>query len=396
MTQSNTSEHIKTEKQLLEFCDRCRGSKIIGFDTEFVSENRYRPELCLIQVASDDEIAIIDTLAIDNLKPFWDLLTQGDHVTVVHAAREEFLFCFRACAARPKRLFDIQLAAGFIGLDYPASYSNIVALLLDRYVEKGETRTDWKQRPLTTKQIQYAIADVDHLHDLYENISTKLESKQRTSWYYEEVENWLDDLQAADSDPQWHRISGASKLNRRALAILDKLWELRDQTAHRKDRSPKRIIPDDLMIELAKRGSAKPSSFKSIRGFDSRVSRGLTDELSEAIKAGNAVPEKELPARLERGKSINMGLVGQFLSTILGVVCRDQRIAPSLVGTVQDVRKLAAWRMGKMSKKQTPKLATGWRAEIVGEAIERAIEGKVALRIADPNADNPLSIEELS
>ena len=149
--------HIKGSEQLQEFCERSYGSEIIGFDTEFVSENRYRPELCLIQVATDTEIAIIDTLTVEDLAPFWELLTTGDQVTVVHAAREEFLFCYRACRARPKKLFDIQLAGGFIGLDYPASYGNLVAQLLGISISKGETRTDWRRRPLSDSQIKYCL-----------------------------------------------------------------------------------------------------------------------------------------------------------------------------------------------------------------------------------------------
>ena len=395
MANLETVLHITGDQALVEFCERCPKSEIIGFDTEFVSENRYRPELCLIQVATDQEIALIDTLQIKDLAPFWEMLTAGDHVTVVHAAREEFLFCYRACNLRPKKLFDIQLAGGFIGLDYPASYSNLVSYMLGRFVSKGETRTDWKQRPLTEHQIKYAVGDVEHLHDMYAKISGILKEAGRESWYYEEVENWLDDLQVAETQPQWHRISGAMRLNRRSLAVLRELWILRDRVAAHKDRSPKRIIPDDLLVELAKRGSPKPSSFKSIRGFENRVARGLTDDISEAIETANALPDSKLPARLERGKSVNLGLVGQFLSTILGVVCRNHKISPSLVGTVQDVRQLAAWRMGQISKDPIPKLARGWRSEIVGEAIEKALDGKLALRVENPKSEHPLAIEEL-
>ena len=395
MRDSDSFVHITDNIQLQEFCERSYESEIIGFDTEFVSENRYRPELCLIQVATDTEIAIIDTMSVDELSPFWKLLTTGDQITVVHAAREEFLFCFRGCQARPKKMFDIQLASGFIGLDYPASYGNLVSQLLGISISKGETRTDWKRRPLSDNQIAYAIGDVEHLHQLYFNIFELLQKADRDGWYYQEVDTWLDNLQNAEIDPQWHRISGALRLNRRSLAVLRELWILRDSIAASKDRSPKRVIPDDLLVELAKRGSSRPSNFKSIRGFDKRVAKGLTDAIADAIKTANELPDNKLPQRLERGKSVNLGLVGQFLSTILGVVCRTQRIAPSLVGTVQDVRNLAAWRLGQLPKKPVPKLASGWRADIVGDVIGHAIDGKVALRVEDANSDHPLALEKL-
>ena len=157
--------------QLEAFCERCRSSSVIGFDTEFVSENRYRPELCLLQVATDDEIVLIDTLELEDINPFWDVLTSGDHISVVHAAREEFLFCLRACGKRPSNLFDTQLAAAFVGYDYPAAYSNLVFQFLSEHVAKCETRTDWMKRPLSKKQINYVVGDVVHLHAMYGQIS---------------------------------------------------------------------------------------------------------------------------------------------------------------------------------------------------------------------------------
>ena len=387
--------HISSIEQLDQFCKRCTKSRFIGFDTEFVSENRYRPDLCLLQVSIEGEIAIIDTIAIKELTPFWEMLTEGDHVTIAHAAREEFLFCYRSCGKRPKKLMDVQLAAGFIGFDYPASYSNLVSQLLGVYLSKGETRTDWSRRPLTDRQIKYALGDVEHLELLCQTISKQLSKSGRMEWYREEVEAWMDDLVNSEENPQWHRISGAARLNRRALGILRELWLLRDQQARSKNRSPKRIIPDDLLVELAKRGSSKQSNFRSIRGFDTRVSKHLANDISAAIEKGNAVNEKDLPQKLDRTKNINLGLVGQFLSTMLGVICRSKAISPSLVGTTQEVRTFAAWKMGQLPKQPVPDLAKGWRAEIVGGAIENALTGKLALRISNPNAEHPLSIEEI-
>ena len=395
MNVEDAAQYIESQPQLERFCTRCEQSKIIGFDTEFVSENRYRPELCLLQVASDQEIAVIDTLKVKDIRPFWKMLTEGEHITVAHAAREEFLFCYRGFGQRPKKLMDVQLAAGFVGLDYPASYSNLVSQVLGEYVSKGETRTDWKQRPLTDRQISYAVGDVVHLHDLYARLTKQMESLGRTEWYWNEIESWMDQLEKTEKDPQWHKVSGASRLNRRSLAILRELWFLRDAKAKEKNRSPKRIIPDDLLVELAKRGSARPSHFKSIRGFENRTARGISDQIATAIERGLSLKDSELPAKLEKSKSVNLGLVGQFLSTMMGVVCRNQHIAPTLVATVQEVREFAAWRMGQLKSKTPPDLAVGWRAEFIGDAIDQALAGKIALRVENPKSDHPLAIEEL-
>ena len=388
-------QYIDTDSQLQKFCQQSAGAKIVGFDTEFVSESRYRPELCLLQVAVDDEYTIIDTMAINDLMPFWNFLVAGDHVTLAHAAREEFLFCYRACGGYPKKLFDVQLAAGMVGADYPISYGNLVSRSLNKTIDKGETRTDWRKRPLSDRQIAYALSDVVHLKRLYQKLSKNLDKLNRTEWFEDEMRDWQVHLCKTHDEPQWRRVSGISNLKPPALAIVRELWLVRDQVAEKKNRSPKRILPDDLIVELAKRGSADLKRLKAIRGFENRVNRSMLTPILEAIERANSLPEGELPKRLPRGKSTNLGLLGQFLSTALNVVCRDQSIAPSLVGTANDVRTMAAWKLGMINPKDKPALASGWRSEMIGKLIERVLDGTVAIRVDDPKSEEPLKLEYL-
>jgi len=199
-----------------------------------------------------------------------------------------------------------------------------------------------------------------------------------------------------ETEPQWQRVSGITSLNPRELAIVRELWICRDIEAARRNRSAKRVIPDDLIVELAKRGSSSIGSFKAIRGFENRVTRGISSEISEAIEKANGLAKTELPKKLPRGKSMNLGLLGQFLSTALTVVCRDQQISPAIVGTASDVRKMAAWRLGLLKMDQPPSLVQGWRAEIVGQLIDQVLNGSIAIRVGDPKSDTPLVIEYLS
>ncbi len=388
-------EHITTAEGLADFCERSQNCKLIGFDTEFVSENRYRPELCLLQVAADGNYAIIDTLAIKDVTPFWNLLAQGPHITIAHAAREEFLFCYRACKQRPHKLFDVQLGAGMIGIEYPAAYGNLVSRLLGSKVDKGETRTDWSRRPLSKRQIDYALSDVVFLESLYNKISGKLEKLGRTTWLEEEIGLWQTALEKTEIEPQWRRVSGISGLKPRALELVKELWITRDKEAEKKNRSPKRIIPDDLIVELAKRGTADPERLKAIRGFGNRVSKSMTQPISEAIQRGNSTPDAELPPRMPRGRTMNLGLLGQFLTTALNVTCKTENIASNIVGTAQDVRTMAAWRLGLIDLKEEPKIASGWRAEIVGQLIDRVLDGTIAIRVDNPKSDHPLKLEYL-
>ena len=388
-------EHIDTAKGLADFCTQAEKSKFIGFDTEFVSENRYRPDLCLLQVAADGKYAIVDTQAVPDVTPFWDLLVNGDHTTIVHAAREEFLFCYRAIGKRPNKLFDVQLGAGMIGFEYPASYGNLVSKLLGSKIDKGETRTDWSRRPLSKRQIDYALSDVVHLQAIHNKIAAKLEKLGRTSWYEEEITKWQTALEKTEIEPQWRRVSGISSLNRRALAIVRELWIARDREAERKNRSPKRVLPDDLIVELSKRGTSDPDRIKAIRGFENRVSKALIGTISDAVERGSKVPDSELPKRMPRGRTMNLGLLGQFLTTALNVTCKTEKIASNIVGTAQDVRTMAAWRLGMIDLKEKPGLASGWRAEIVGQLIDRVLDGTVAIRVGNAKAEHPLKLEYL-
>ncbi len=388
-------EHIKTDEDLRAFCEYAATCSFIGFDTEFVSENRYRPELCLLQVAADGRYAIIDTFAVKEISVFWEMLVEGSHVTVVHAAREEFLFCFRACGKRPKKLIDVQLGAGMIGLEYPASYGNLVSKLLGERVDKGETRTDWSRRPLSKRQIDYALSDVVHLQNLYNKIHARLTKLERMSWLEGEMDEWQTALEKTETEPQWRRVSGISSLNRKALGIVRELWIERDKEAEKKNRSPKRVLPDDLIVELAKRGTPDVDRLKAIRGFESRVSKGMTRPIGDAIRRAIELPENELPKRMPRGKTMNLGLLGQFLTTALNVVCKTENIASNIVGTAQDVRTMAAWRLGMIELKEKPELVTGWREEIVGQLIDRVLDGTIAIRVSDPKSDNPLQLEYL-
>lgn len=388
-------EHITTDQGLVDFCEAVRGCDFIGFDTEFVSESRYRPHLCLVQVAADGRYAIIDTLAVKNISVFWELLVEGDHVTVVHAAREEFMFCYRACGRRPKKLFDVQLGAGMTGLEYPASYGNLVSRLLGSRVDKGETRTDWMRRPLSKRQIDYALSDVTHLKGLFDVVSSNLNKLNRMAWFEEEMDIWQTSLEKTENEPQWQRVAGISNLNRRALAIVKELWIARDKEAKSKNRAAKRILPDDLLVELAKRGTPDVSRMKAIRGFDHRVSRNMVEPISKAIEVANQLPDRECPKKMPRGKTMNLGLLGQFLNTALAVVCKTESIAPNIVGTSQDVRTMAAWRLGMIELSSPPSLADGWRAEIVGQLIDRVLDGSIAIRVGNPKSDQPLSLEYL-
>src|SRR5580698_9052189 len=172
--------------QLQECLEHLAKTDVVGFDTEFVGEDAYRPELCLIQVATADALYAIDPLAVGSLEGFWRLLVDPARVVVVHAGREDIRMCHFQVGQTPARLFDVQIAAGLVGLTYPIGYAGLVLDLLGQRMTKGETLTDWRRRPLLPAQLRYAFDDVRHLLPLWKKLTERLKRLKRTEWADEE------------------------------------------------------------------------------------------------------------------------------------------------------------------------------------------------------------------
>lgn len=389
-------EHITTASALARFCDGLADAPTLAFDTEFVSEDSYRPELCLVQVAAAGRLAVIDPLTIPDLTPLWERVAAPGHTTVVHAGREEFCFCVHAIGRRPQQLFDTQLAAGLIGLEYPAAYSTLVARLLHKSLGKGETRTEWRRRPLSNRQIEYALQDVLYLDELRRVLLETIARLQRGAWLEAELQSWQTQLETAEFGERWRRMPGLAGMSAQSLAIARQLWTWRDGEARRQNRPPRRVLRDDLVVELAKRGTADPQRVHAVRGLERRDKQKHLPAIAACIQQALELPPEAWPRPLERASHRpQLTLLAQFLAAALSSVCRAQRVAPSLVGTVQDVRDLIAHQLGldETSGGDLPALACGWRAEVVGQTLEDLLAGKLSFYIADPLGDQPLDFE---
>jgi ribonuclease D len=390
-------EYLATQEELESFCRAIADAPLIAFDTEFVSEDTYRPELCLVQVAADGQLAIIDPLVLDDLTPFWELLVKPGHETVVHAGRHEFVFCLEAVGKRPVAWFDIQLAAGFVGLEYPAAYSTLISKLLGRSVGKAETRTDWRRRPLTDRQLEYSLQDVLYLEPIRDALVAQIDELQRRPWLDDELQTWQRELETVGQRDPWRRVSGIASLNRRQLAIVRGLWQWRENEARQRNCPPRRVLRDDLIVELARRQTHNLNRIRAIRGLERRNYQRHLPALSEAIREACQLEDADCPmtGRRSQTNSPPLNLLSQFLAAALSSLCRSMKLAPSLVGTSQDLRDFVAHRFALVpaANKSTPALANGWRAEVVGRVLEDLLEGKLSVRVHDPLADNPLRFD---
>lgn len=383
-------ESIETKAHLDEFCERISKEKIIGFDTEFVSEDCYRPELCLVQVAAGDHLAVIDPYPVGDTSVFWELLCTPGRTVVAHAAREEIRFAYRFTGRPIAGLFDTQLAAGFVGIEYPASLGTLVQRLVGVTLPKGETRTNWRYRPLTKDQITYALHDVTNLAEMHGKLSADIAKFERQTWVEEETQRLQDKVIDAENSENWQRVSGSSGLKPRQLEIVRQLWLWREDIARNNDRLPRRVMRDDLIVELAKRGSSDPKKIRSIRGLERRNFQDQYEAIAEAIGIGLNMPEEDLPQRARGRARTASPMLSQFLSTSIACISRQHKLSPAIVGNSDDVKDLLAYELTPRRGSPKPNLLEGWRGEIVGKSFKKILEGKLAIRVADVTEDQPL------
>jgi ribonuclease D len=390
-----THESINSPAKLAALCSRLATADRIGIDTEFVSEDTFRPELCLVQVATRDVLAVIDPYKSGDLTSFWRMLADGNHVTIVHAAREELNFALTACGGPPAKLFDTQLAAGFCSAEYPSSYGSVVTRFLNARPAKGEQRTDWRRRPLSPEQIDYALEDVRYLLPLYETLKSKLEKLKRIEWLQEEMGRWLSDVHDSRERPRWRRVSGLGNLPPRGLAIVREIWLWRRAEAERRNIPPRRVLRDDLIVELARRKNDDPERIRDVRGMHRGMKRETLQQLADCVTRGLSAPLGDIERRSHESMPGQLNLLGQFLSPALSSICRSANVATSLAGTATDVRDLIAYRLGfgDASDDEPPLLACGWRAELVGHLIEDLLAGRKSIRIEDPLSEHPLAFD---
>lgn len=392
-----TSPIITRQRDLDELCKRIESADLIGFDTEFVSEDTFHPELCLIQVVTPTELAVVDPQALD-VRAFWQILARGDHTTVLHAGREELSFILRAVKTPPRRVFDVQIAAGFCSNEFPASYGSVVSKFLGRQPMKGEQRTDWRRRPLTDAQIDYALEDIRHLLPLYDRLKHLLARRGRLEWLQEELDAWQQDIVAAQDRKDWRRVSGIGTLNARSLNIVRELWHWRQEEARRINQPPKRLLRDDLLVEIAKRKTDQPDQLLAIRGLQRGDLRRKARELAECVRRGLAAPLQPSPRNALGEPPAQLNLLGQFLMPALTSICRRAEVAASMVGTATDVRELIAYRFsfGGVDPEQTPALLRGWRAELVGNLLDELLAGKKSIRIENAGHEDPLAFDDVT
>jgi ribonuclease D len=380
-------QFVERPDELAACCDHLVGCSAFGFDTEFIGEDTYHPHLCLVQVATTERLFVIDPLAAGPLDRFWELVADPARVVVVHAGREEIRMCQLGCGRPPGNLFDLQIAAGLVGLGYPMGHAPLVNQLLKVQLAKGETLTDWARRPLTRQQVQYAYDDVRHLLPLWRHLTKRLDKLGRTEWVAEEFAALA--RRALLENPaveRWRKLRGLGSLDRKRLAVVRELFAWREEVAERQNRPPRTVVRDDLLVEIARRLPQRERDLAVLRGLP----RHDVEAIFQVVQRGRAVPPDEWPTMQERDNDPpQVGLVSSLLIAVLGDLCARLSLTPGLVATTNDVKLLVRARFGGGEPPAESGLTRGWRAKTVLPILLAVLEGRQAVRVGNVRAASP-------
>ncbi|MEX2617602.1 MAG: ribonuclease D [Alphaproteobacteria bacterium] len=369
---------ITDSRRLSAFCKSVSGADYIAVDTEFLRDRTYWPRLCLVQIAGPDEAVAIDTLAPDiDLQPLYDLMANRDVLKVFHAGRQDVEIFFHATGSIPEPLFDTQVAAMVCGFGDQVSYENLVARLVGAATDKSSRFTDWAHRPLTQKQLSYALADVIHLRPAYEKLATQLEESGRTHWLDQEMNILMDrDTYRLEPELAWRRLKSRNN-SPRFHAILRELAAWRETAAQTRDVPRNRILRDDALLEIAAQAPARTEALERLRALPKGYANSAAGaEIIEAVNRARNLPDSELPQLpKQQSRQSGLGAVTDLLKVLLKHVTETHDVAPRLIASSDDLELIAGDDNASVPALQ------GWRREIFGEDALALKRGEVALAV---------------
>ena len=365
---------IYQTKELNELCSRLSEKDFVAVDLEFIREKTYYPILCLIQIASDDEAAIIDPLAPDmDFSSFFKLMQNQKVVKVFHSCRQDVEILYKMSGKVPTPLFDTQIAAMVCGFGESVGYERLVKAVFGIELDKTDCLSNWQLRPLNEHQLEYACGDVTHLVNLYTYFKQKLEENGRLGWIKEELAVAADP-KTYQVNPQeiWQKIKFRSH-NSKVLSNLRDLAAWRELRAQEKNTPRQSIIKDDVLTMIATAAPKSKEELEKIRGMRKDVASGkLGDEIIEVIKK---VKTDNKIAKKQAVEDINFipSLVEMF-KLLLKIVSQQHDVVPKLIASEYDLQRLGAFK-----DKNNPVLE-GWRNEVFGERALKLRKGELSIR----------------
>ena len=370
--------YISTNEELEALTARAAAHEAVAIDTEFLRERTFHPKLCLVQVATPDECAIVDPLAIDDLSPLAALMADEGTLKVFHACSQDMEALYHALGVLPAPIFDTQVAAAFLGERMQISYNGLVRTYCGVSLPKSESLTDWSHRPLTDAQIEYAVDDVRYLIQAYGAIKVRLDELGRTSWVYEEIRPFArEDRYRCDPRTAYRHVKRIGSLTRHQLAIARELAAWRERKAERHDIPRKWIMSDEVLLALCKCEPASAEALRRIRGTE-QLSESDVEAVLSAISKGRRCPPENQPSLGRQHHAVDPELesVVDLMYALIRIVSERSGVAAAMIASRDDL-------VDYIDHPERSRLRDGWRFELVGPLMDDLLAGNIGLTVKD-------------
>lgn len=372
---SHAFEYIDTPAALSALCASLKGKPWLAVDTEFMRERTYYPELCLVQVASDEVVACVDPLALPSLDPLMELFLDGATLKVLHAARQDLEIFYHLADRVPAPVFDTQVAARFLGLPDQAGYGAVVQSLLGISLDKSHARTDWARRPLPAAALEYAADDVRHLRTVYLKMQDELAARGRAGWAEPEMKALADEkLYRPDPEGAWHRLRGIQRLKPKAVAPAKALAAWRERTAMAENRPRQWILKDEALMDLVKQQPADLAALAAVRGVGDSLAKRHGAELLKLLAGDGSAPAER--HRSESPLGPRQEALVDALTALVRLKAAEGDVSAASLATRGELERLVR------GERDLPVLKD-WRLAMAGQSLLDFMAGEHALSAGD-------------
>lgn len=377
--------YVDNAEALTNVCEHLATTRRFALDTEFVGERTYYPKLELIQVASREQVALIDCRAVEDLGPFFEVLANRRIQKILHAAQQDVELFESLTGELPRPVIDTQVASALAGYGAQVGYAQLAERILGVTLEKSETLSDWSRRPLSKAQLAYAVDDVRYLLPLYEDLRARLTELERWDWLKEEcagIETVSRGLTVAPEEA-YLRVRGRGSLRPRALAVLRELAAWRESAARERNKPRVSIARDEALVEIARRSPTSVSSLRGLRAVRSREVERHAAEVVDRVNAALAGPREEWPQPPPvQGPTPAPGVV-ELLQAVVREQADEHSIAASILATQAELQQLASRHL-QGNGVEDLRLMHGWRRALVGGDLLAVLEGTASVSV-DPS-----------
>jgi len=371
---------VTTQAELDEAIAHVRAAGVFAYDTEFIGEESYWPRICVVQIATTERVVLVDAVAVTDLRPIFELVADPSLLTLVHAGTQDLEPVRRLLGREPANTLDVQVAAAFAEMPWPAGLEKLVERFAGHKLSKGHTFTNWDARPLTASQLRYAADDVRYLPLVWERLRCELESRGSLSWAMRECESSVKIPARFDEESQVRRTLKSWPMKPAQIPILRTLTRLRDEIARTEDLPHRVVMPDETLAEIVKQRPVSAQQLAAVRGLPKRFAQKYADAIAQAVEEGGKMP----PEKLQHGKSLEeSGEDRARIDALLAIIsarCIAMGLAPGMVLTRGD---LSRWWMTRNSQKPEALFEAGdWRIDAVGNWLDGFLKGEAGVSIA--------------